>query len=165
MGRKPSRRIGVCFIDRRIAKAARLRTETSYKAGTVRRAGTTRAKPFQTTVQVNDELVQRSITSLSGEVCIAWPRPGVVPTSRACPKHRKGTVQSPRQRLTSPPRTSRSRSLETLGTATPLHDIVLHYRPFVLWYTAKYPAQITNAIRQACMKPKVNPSDAGVPTG
>ena len=77
-----------------LIKAARLRTETSYKAGTVRRAGTTRAKPFQTTVQVNDEFVQRSITLLSGEVCIAWPRPSVAPTSRACPKHRKATVQA-----------------------------------------------------------------------
>lgn len=74
-------------------KAARLRTETLYKAGTVRRAGTTRAKPFQTTVQVNDELVQRSITLLSGEVCISWPRPRVAPTSKACLKTRKGMTQ------------------------------------------------------------------------
>jgi hypothetical protein len=69
-----------------LIKAARLRTETSYKAGTVRRAGTTRAKPFQTTLQVNDELVQRSITLLSGEICAVWSRPGVAPASRACPK-------------------------------------------------------------------------------
>ena len=77
-----------------LIKAARLRTETSYKAGTVRRAGTTRAKPFQTTVQVNEELVQRNITLLSGEVCIAWPRPSVAPISRACPKSRKEAAQA-----------------------------------------------------------------------
>ena len=69
-----------------LVKAARLRTETPYKAGLVRRAGPSRAKPFQLTAQVNGELVQRSITFLSGEICTVWSRPGVAPESRACPK-------------------------------------------------------------------------------
>ena len=69
-----------------LVKAARLRTETPYKAGVVRRAGPSRAKPFQLTAQVNGELVQRSITFLSGEICTVWSRPGVAPESRACPK-------------------------------------------------------------------------------
>lgn len=75
-------------------KAARLPTETSYKAGTVRRAGTTRAKPFQTTVQVNDELVQRSITFLSGEVCIGGMRAVDAPISKACLKTRNELAQA-----------------------------------------------------------------------
>ena len=77
-----------------LIKAARLRTETSYKAGTVRRAGTTRAKPFQTTVQVNDELVQRSITFLSGEVCIGGMRAVDAPISKACLKTRNELAQA-----------------------------------------------------------------------
>lgn len=88
-GTGPHSPLGCIFV-----KAARLRTETSYKAGTLRRAGTTRAKPFQTTVQVNDELAQRSITLLSGEICIAWSRPSVAPASRACPKPWNGSVQA-----------------------------------------------------------------------
>ena len=71
-----------------LIKAARLRTETSSKAGSVRRAGTTRAKPFQTTAQVNDELVQRNITFLSGEICPA-------PTSKACLKGRNNGKKLP----------------------------------------------------------------------
>ena len=70
-----------------LIKAARLRTETLYKAGVVRRAGTSRAKPFQTTAQVNNELAQRSITRLSWETCHA-------PTSKACLKGRNATEQS-----------------------------------------------------------------------
>ena len=51
------------------AKAARLRTETWYKAGEVRRVSpSSRSRP-QTTAQVNRELVQRNITLLSGETC------------------------------------------------------------------------------------------------
>jgi hypothetical protein len=69
-----------------LVKAARLRTETSSKAGPVRRAcPSVRSRP-QSTDQVNGELVQRNITLLSGELCTAWPRPGVAPTIRACPK-------------------------------------------------------------------------------
>jgi hypothetical protein len=76
-----------------LIKAARLRTETSYKAGSTRRASTTLRSRPQSVAQVNGELAQRSITLLSGEVCIAWPRPSVAPTSRACPNHRKAAVQ------------------------------------------------------------------------
>ena len=74
-------------------KTARLRTETSYKAGSTRRASTTSRSRPQSVGQVNGELAQRSIMLLSGEVCTAWPRPSVAPTSRACPKHRKGRSQ------------------------------------------------------------------------
>ena len=52
-------------------KAARLRTETPYKAGSTRRVSPTSRSRFQLVVQVNGELVQRSITLLSGEICIA----------------------------------------------------------------------------------------------
>lgn len=60
---------------------------------TFRRASTTLRSRDQSVVQVNDELVQPNITFLSGEVCIAWPRPSVAPTSRACPKHRNALRQ------------------------------------------------------------------------
>jgi hypothetical protein len=60
-------------------KAARLRTETSYKAGVARRVSTTSRSRSQATTQVNGELVQRQITLLSGETCIA-------PASKACLK-------------------------------------------------------------------------------
>ena len=52
-----------------LVKAARLRTETSYKAGSGRRVSTTSRSRSQTPVQVNGELAQRSITLLSGETC------------------------------------------------------------------------------------------------
>jgi hypothetical protein len=71
-----------------LTKAARLRTETSYKAGAVRRVGPTSRSRSQSTVQVNGELVQRQITFLSGEICIAVMRGGVAPTSKACLKTR-----------------------------------------------------------------------------
>ena len=48
-------------------KAARLRTETSYKAGSTRLVSTTSRSRSQTVGQVNGELVQRKITFLSGE--------------------------------------------------------------------------------------------------
>ena len=50
------------------AKAARLRTETSYKAGPVRRACPSVRSRSQLTDQVNGELVQRNMTHLSGEI-------------------------------------------------------------------------------------------------
>lgn len=62
-----------------LVKAARLRTETPSKAGSGRRVSTTSRSRSQTPVQVNGELVQRSITPLSGETCLA-------PTSKACLK-------------------------------------------------------------------------------
>ena len=70
-----------------LTSAARLRTETSYKADAARRVSTTSQSRSQTTAQVNDELVQRQITLLSGETCIA-------PRSRACPKARNGLAQA-----------------------------------------------------------------------
>jgi len=67
-------------------KAVRLRTETSYKAGSARRVTTTSRSRSQTSDLVNDELVQRNITHLSGETCQAACESSFAPTSRACPK-------------------------------------------------------------------------------
>lgn len=69
-------------------KAARLRTETSYKAGSTRRVSPSSRSRSSTVDQVSEELVQRSITFLSGETCIAVMRGGVAPTSKACLKTR-----------------------------------------------------------------------------
>lgn len=52
-----------------LVKAARLRTETSYKAGSGWRVSTTSQSRSQTPAQVNGEPAQRSITLLSGETC------------------------------------------------------------------------------------------------
>ena len=70
-----------------LVKAARLRTETPYKAGSVRRVSTTSRSRTQTTDQVNGELVQRNITLLSGETCLA-------PVSKACLKGGNAAEQS-----------------------------------------------------------------------
>ena len=51
-------------------KSARLRTETPYKAGPVRRVSQTSRSRSLSTDQVKDELVQRKFMSLSGETCI-----------------------------------------------------------------------------------------------
>ena len=67
-------------------KAARLRTETSYKAGSARRVSTTSQSPSQTTDQVNGELAQRSITLLSGETCQTARESSFAPASKACLK-------------------------------------------------------------------------------
>ncbi len=82
------RKCRVCLSPpgREPVKAARLRTETSYKAGSTRRACTTMRSRSQSVAQVNDELVQRSITLLSGEICTGGMRAVVAPASRACPK-------------------------------------------------------------------------------
>ena len=77
-----------------IVKAARLRTETSYKAGPVRRACPSVRSRSQLTDQVNGELVQRSITLLSGEICIGGMRAVVAPASRACPKPWNASVEA-----------------------------------------------------------------------
>jgi hypothetical protein len=69
-----------------LTSAARLRTETSYKAGVVGRVSTTSRSLSQATTQVNDELVQRQITLLSGETCNA-------PRSKACLKARNGPAK------------------------------------------------------------------------
>lgn len=75
-------------------KAARLRTETRYKAGEVRRVSpSSRSRP-QTTAQVNRELVQRNITFLSGETCTDGTRAVVAPASKACLKARNGPAKA-----------------------------------------------------------------------
>ena len=53
-----------------LTKSARLRTETSYKAGPVRRVSQTSRSRTLSTDQVKDELVQRKFMFLSGETCI-----------------------------------------------------------------------------------------------
>ena len=88
-------RPGPVAVGRILFKAARLRTETSYKAGPDRRVSTTSRSRSQKSVQVNGELAQRSITLLSGEICTAWSRPGVAPASRACPKTWNAEAQAP----------------------------------------------------------------------
>jgi hypothetical protein len=70
-----------------LTRAAKLRTETSYKAGAARRVSTSSRSRSQTTAQVNGELVQRQITLLSGETCIA-------PASKACLKGWNAAEQS-----------------------------------------------------------------------
>ena len=75
-------------------KAARLRTETSYKAGSTRRVTTTSRSRSQSVVQVNGELVQRKITFLSGETCQAACEPSFAPASKACLKGWNAAEQS-----------------------------------------------------------------------
>ena len=77
-----------------LVKAARLRTETSYKAGSGRRVSPTSRSRSQTPAQVNGELAQRSITLLSGEICIDRMRAVGAPASRACPKTWNGLAQA-----------------------------------------------------------------------
>ena len=68
-------------VGRILVKAARLRTETPYKAGSVRREGQASQSRSQSTVQVNGELAQGKFTFLSGE---GWnPGPGVGFTPKA----------------------------------------------------------------------------------
>jgi len=74
--------------------AARLRTETSYKAGAARQVSTTSRSRSQRTAQVKGELVQRQITLLSGETCIDGPRAVAAPRSKACLKARNGSAQA-----------------------------------------------------------------------
>ena len=76
----------VFAVGRILTQAARLRTETSSKAGSVRRVGTTPRSRSQTTAQVKGELVQRKFTFLSGETCIGGMRAVVAPQSKACLK-------------------------------------------------------------------------------
>ena len=54
-----------------LTKSARLRTETSYKAGLVRRVSQTSRSRILSTDQVKGELVQRKPMFLSGEICAA----------------------------------------------------------------------------------------------
>jgi hypothetical protein len=68
------------------AKAVRLRTETSYKAGSTGRVSTTSRSRSQLVDQVKGELVQRKFMLLSGETCIVDTRADVAPASEACLK-------------------------------------------------------------------------------
>ena len=77
-----------------LVKAARLRTETSYKAGSGRRVSPTSRSRSQTPVQVNDELVQRKITFLSGEICRGGMRVVAAPISKACLKTRNALAEA-----------------------------------------------------------------------
>ena len=77
-----------------LVKAARLRTETSYKAGSGRRVCTTSQSRSQTLGLVNDELAQRSITLLSGETCRGGMRVVAAPTSKACLKTRNVSAKA-----------------------------------------------------------------------
>ena len=54
-----------------LTKSARLRTETSYKAGLVRRVSQTSRSRILSIDQVKGELVQRKPMFLSGEICSA----------------------------------------------------------------------------------------------
>jgi hypothetical protein len=79
---------------RTLTKAAKLRTETSYKAGSVRRVSQSSRSRTQTTAQVNGELVQRNMTFLSGETCKTACEPLIAPASKACLKCWNGFVQT-----------------------------------------------------------------------
>ncbi len=81
-------------VGRILVKAARLRTETLYKAGSGRRVSTTSRSRSLTPVQVNDELAQRSITLLSGETCRDGTRVVAAPTSTACLTTRNALAQA-----------------------------------------------------------------------
>ena len=74
-------------------KAARLRTETSYKAGSTRRVSPTSRSRSQSVVQVNGELAQRKITFLSGEICRGGMRVVAAPISKACLKTRNASAK------------------------------------------------------------------------
>lgn len=76
------------------AGVARLRTETCYKAGVVRRVGTTPRSRSRSTALVKHELARRQITFLSGEVCQDGLRAVVAPGSRACPKAWNGPAKA-----------------------------------------------------------------------
>ena len=69
-----------------IAKTARLRTETSYKAGSVGRVSPTSQSRSQLIDQVNGELAQGKFMFLSGETCIGDSNVAVAPGSMACQK-------------------------------------------------------------------------------
>ena len=66
-----------------LTKSARLRTETSYKAGLVRRVSQTSRSRLLSIDQVKDELVQRKLMLLSGETCIDGMRAIVAPGSKS----------------------------------------------------------------------------------
>lgn len=66
-----------------LTESARLRTETSYKAGPVRRVSQTSPSRPLSTGQVKGELVQRKLVFLSGETCIDGMRAIAAPGSKS----------------------------------------------------------------------------------
>ena len=86
----------VFAVGRILTKAARLRTETPYKAGPTRRVSQASRSRSQSVAQVNGELVQRKITFLSGEICRDGMRAVAAPRSKACRK--PGTLRRKPQR-------------------------------------------------------------------
>lgn len=76
------------------ATTARLRTETFYKAGGVGRVSQTSQSRSQLILLVKNELVQRKITFLSGEICTDGLRAVVAPGSRACLKAWNGPAKA-----------------------------------------------------------------------
>ena len=77
-----------------LVKAARLRTETRYKAGADRRASQPSRSRLRSSALVNRELVQRKITFLSGEICRGGMRAVAAPTSKACLKTRNASAKA-----------------------------------------------------------------------
>jgi hypothetical protein len=67
-------------------KSARLRTETSYKAGSVWRVSPTSRSRTLSIDQVKGELAQKKFTLLSGETCTGDLRVVDAPASKACLK-------------------------------------------------------------------------------
>jgi len=85
---------GTVVVSRILTSVARLRTETPYQAGAVRRAGTTLRSRSRSTTQVNGELARRQTTFLSGEICSDGSRAVVAPGSKACLKAWNGSAQA-----------------------------------------------------------------------
>ena len=77
---------GTIVASRILTSVARLRTETGYQAGVVRRVGTTPRSRSRSTALVKSELVRRQTTFLSGEICSGGLRAVVAPVSKACLK-------------------------------------------------------------------------------
>ena len=65
-----------------LTESAMLRTETSYKAGPVRRVSQTSRSRSLSIDQVKGELVQRKLVSLSGEICQTACEPSCAPASK-----------------------------------------------------------------------------------
>ena len=101
-----------------LTKAARLRTETSYKAGSARRVSQRapiavrrigRQSRSRNVVQVNGEHAQRKFTLLSREICKAACESPFAPASKACLKAWNVLVQT----FAGNAEVSRGRSTET----------------------------------------------------
>jgi len=130
-------------VGRILTSAARLRTETSCKAGVARRVRTTSRSRSQTTAQVNGQIVQRQITLLSGETCIA-------PRSKARLKARNAG-----ERCASAPRQSAGKGNAGCGELGTPCLLALRSR-FV-------PAAALPAVRFTCNPILVDVLDVGAP--